>query len=94
MSVSMISLSSLSTKAVSRSSAHPGSGRAGVAVDEANRQVLGDQQKVDQRRPEAARRASDAQQAATELKNAKAVMARDQAALSQAKSRATLDVYT
>lgn len=94
MSVSMLSLSSLSTRPMSRSTVRPVHGRAAEAVDEVNRQVQSDQQKFDQRRAEADRRAIAAQQAADELKNAKAAMARDQAALSIAKSRATLDVYT
>jgi predicted FMN-binding regulatory protein PaiB len=99
MSVSLVS--SLSGAAVltpssTRPATSPGGSttKAAAAVDHASRQVLSGEQKVDQRRSEADRRAVAAQQAADELKAAKAAMARDQAALAQAKSRASLDVYT
>lgn len=63
-------------------------------VDEASRQIRLDQQKVDERKAETERKAQAAQQAASELKAAKAEVARDQAELNSAKSKAKLDVYT
>ena len=63
-------------------------------VDDANRQIKADQQKVDERRAEADRKAQAAQQATSELKVAKAAVAKDQAELNQAKSSTSFDVYT
>ena len=63
-------------------------------VDEATRQVRMDEQKVDERKADTDRKAQAAQQATSELKAAKAEVARDQAELNSAKSQAKLDVYT
>lgn len=63
-------------------------------VDEASRQVKLDQQKVDERKADAAKKAQAAQQAVAELKAAKAAVATDQTELNQAKSKAKLDVYS
>ncbi|MFG1924170.1 hypothetical protein [Cryptosporangium sp. NPDC048952] len=63
-------------------------------VEEANRAVKADQQQVDQRKADAEKKAQAAQQATSELKAAKAAVAKDQAELNQAKSQAAFDVYT
>ncbi|GAA0259941.1 hypothetical protein [Cryptosporangium japonicum] len=63
-------------------------------VEEANRAVKADQQQVEERKAEAEKKAMAAQQAASELKAARAAVAKDQAELNQAKSRAQFDVYT
>jgi hypothetical protein len=91
MSIAMLSLAGSSLAMTTNSTRVS---KAAQAVNDANTQVQNDQQKVDERKADADRKAAAAQAAADELKNAKAAMARDQAALSQAKTRATLDVYT
>lgn len=63
-------------------------------VDEATRQVRLDQQKVDETKADADKKAQAAQHATAELKSAKAAVAQDQAELNQAKRKANLDVYT
>ena len=63
-------------------------------VDEASRQIRLDQQKVDERRAETDRKAQAAAQAAADLKDAKAEVAKDQSELNAAKAKAKFDVYT
>jgi len=63
-------------------------------VDEATRQIRVDQQKVDERKADTDRKAQAAQQATSELKEARAEVAKDQAELNSAKSKAKLDIYT